>query len=207
MPKTEPTESVGVVARKAGAFGVIEYTELPKEKSEERDPATGGLAYRAANIANHFYTASFLNKIDSFEPLMAFHIARKKIPTIDPSSGSPFKPSKPNGMKLELFVFDVFPFTERLAVLEVERSEEFSPLKNGMDAKTDNAETSRGDLLAQQKRWIESAGGKVEGEGVRVEIGPLVSYAGEGLEALKGLVFKKEGVLKGLGKEELETLA
>jgi UDP-N-acetylglucosamine/UDP-N-acetylgalactosamine diphosphorylase len=206
VPKTEPTESVGVVARKGGAFGVIEYTELPKEKSEQRDPSTGELAYRAANIANHFYTSSFLERIDSFEPLMAFHIARKKIPTIDLTTGSPLKPSKPNGMKLELFVFDVFPFTETLAVLEVERVEEFSPLKNGMDAKTDNAETSRNDLIAQQRRWIEKAGGKVEGE-VKVEISPLVSYAGEGLEALKGVVFKKEGVVESLSKEDLQRLA
>lgn len=205
VPKTIPTESVGVVARRGGAFGVVEYTELPQEKAEQRD-ADGQLSFRAANIANHFYTAEFLERVDSFEPLMAFHIARKKIPTVDLASGAPVKPEKPNGMKLELFVFDVFPFTETLAVLEVERSEEFSPLKNGAGSTSDNAETSRADLLAQQKRWIEAAGATVAA-GAEVEISPLVSYAGEGLAALKGFTFGKGGVVETLNAEALQTFA
>ncbi|CED83573.1 UDP-N-acetylglucosamine pyrophosphorylase [Phaffia rhodozyma] len=173
VPKTEPTESVGVVARKGGRFGVVEYTELPQAKSEQRDP-DGKLSYRAANIVNHFYTTEFLDRIHSIEHLMAFHIARKKIPTVDLQSGKQIAPSSPNGMKLELFVFDVFPFTKELAVLEVERTEEFSPLKNGPGTSSDNAVTSRRDLLAQQKRWVEAVGGVVNAE---VEISPLISYA------------------------------
>lgn len=203
VPKTEPTESVGVVARKGGRFGVVEYTELPQAKAEQRDP-DGKLAYRAANIVNHFYTAAFLDQIHSIEHLMAFHIARKKIPTIDLRTAQPVKPTSPNGMKLELFVFDVFPFTKELAVLEVERTEEFSPLKNGAGTSSDNAVTSRRDLLSQQKRWIEAVGGSVEGE---VEISPLVSYAGEGLEALKGFTFRRGGVLEGLDEESLRSFA
>lgn len=208
VPKTEPTESVGVVARKGGAYGVVEYTELPKIKAEQRDPVTGELSYRAANIANHFYTTAFLNEIDSFEPLMAFHIARKKIPTVNLVTGEQVSPGVPNGMKLELFVFDVFPFTETLAVLEVERVEEFSPLKNGKGSKSDNAETSRTDLLAQQKRWLVAAGATVEGgKEVEVEVSPLVSYAGEGLGDLSGVVFRKGGVVESLEKEALAKFA
>lgn len=204
VPKTEPTESVGVVARKGGAYGVVEYTELPPAKAALRHAATGALAFRAANIANHFYTTAFLGQVESFEPLMAFHIARKKIPTVDLASGAPVKPATPNGMKLELFVFDVFPFTQQFAVLEVERAEEFSPLKNGPGTTTDNQQTSRADLLAQQRRWVERAGATVEGGAVgELEVGPLVSYAGEGLEALAGVVFTKGGVLEGLTAEHL----
>ncbi|KAG8899033.1 UDP-N-acetylglucosamine pyrophosphorylase [Tulasnella sp. 403] len=78
--KTAPTESVGVVALRGSRFSVIEYSEISKEQAEQKDPSSGELAFRAANIANHFYTTDFLKRVESFEENMAFHIARKKIP-------------------------------------------------------------------------------------------------------------------------------
>jgi len=177
--KMQPTEAVGVVAVKGGEFNVVEYSEISKEQSERRCEKTGELAFRAANIANHFYTVDFLKRVESFEEKMVFHIARKKIPHVDLTSGELVKPAKPNGMKLEMFVFDVFPFTERMAVLEVAREEEFSPLKNGPGTGSDDPESSRRDLLAQQKRWLEASGATVK-EGVEIEVSPRVSYAGKG---------------------------
>jgi len=194
VPKTQPEESVGVVARRGSKFSVVEYSEISKEQAERRDPETGELTFRAGNIANHFYTTSFLNKVEEFEEELAFHIARKKIPHVDMKTGESVKPSKPNGMKLELFVFDVFPFTEQFKVLEVDRYEEFSPLKNAPGTGSDDPQTSRRDLLAQHKRFLEAAGATVA-EGVEIEISPLVSYAGEGLESAKGKTFTKSGIV------------
>ena len=122
VPKAHPTESVGVVARRGDKFSVVEYSEISKEQAERRTPA-GELAFRAGNIANHFYTTPFLRSTEAFEDELAFHIARKKIPHVDLATGESVKPAKPNGMKLEMFVFDVFPFTKRFAVLEVARAE------------------------------------------------------------------------------------
>lgn len=193
VKKTNPSESVGVVALKDGKFSVIEYSEIPKALSEEKDK-DGDLLLRAANIANHFYTTSFLSKdVPSFESEMSFHIARKKIPTLD-AEGNSIKPSTPNGMKLELFIFDVFPYCKELTIHEVPRQEEFSPLKNAPNTGSDDPQTSRRDLLAQQKRWLEKAGAQVA-EGVEVEISPLASYSGEGLEGLKGKKFEKSEMI------------
>ncbi|KAL8286540.1 hypothetical protein RQP46_004557 [Phenoliferia psychrophenolica] len=191
VKKTVPTESVGVVALKGGKFGVVEYSEIPSHLAQATD-ANGDLEFRAANIANHFYSLEFLEGVQAFEHAMAFHIARKKIPHVDLSSGQVVKPDKPNGMKLEAFVFDVFPHTKNMAILEVARATDFSPLKNAPGTGSDDAGTSRADLLAEQRRWLEAAGAKVEAE---VELSPLVSYAGEGLEAVKGLVFTKAGIV------------
>ncbi|CAE6512697.1 unnamed protein product [Rhizoctonia solani] len=202
VPKISPTESVGVVARKGGKFGVVEYSEISKEQAERRD-ADGQLSFRAGNIANHFYTTAFLNRVAEFEEQMAFHIARKKIPHVDIKTGESLKPSKPNGMKLELFVFDVFPFTERMAILEVDRKEEFSPLKNAPGTGTDDPQTSRADLLAQQRRFLERAGATVK-DGVEIEISPKASYAGEGLEEVKGKTFSRNGSVENV--HELDTL-
>lgn len=188
VKKTDPAESVGIVAQKNGAFSVVEYSEIPAALSEERDEH-GELLYRAANIANHFYTVDFLAKeVPAFEPKMAYHVARKKIPSVDLATGERVKPDSPNGLKMELFIFDVFPFCDQLAIHEVERQEEFSPLKNASGTASDNPETSRRDLLAQQRRWLEHVGAHVA-DGAHVELSPKLTYAGEGLEPAKGRTF------------------
>lgn len=203
VPKTSPTESVGVIARRGDKFSVVEYSEITKEQAELRNPGTGQLMFNAGNIANHFYTTAFLRSVESFENELAYHIARKKIATIDLKTGEIVKPSKPNGMKLELFVFDVFPFTQRFAVLEVARKEEFSPLKNAPGTGSDDPETSRRDLLDQHRRFLESAGADLK-EDVEIELSPIVTYAGEGLESVKGKTFTKSGYVANI--EELDAL-
>ena len=203
VKKIDPKESVGVVALKGGKWNVIEYSEISRELSEAREEKTGELVYRAANIANHFYNISFLDKIHSLSSNMAYHIARKKIPHIDLSSGKLAKPEKPNGMKLEQFIFDVLPFLHPLtqhALLEVERSNEFSPLKNAPGTGADDPQTSRRDLLQLQKRWLEAAGAKLDGE---VELSPLVTYAGEGLGVVNGKTLKSG---KADNKDDLKKL-
>ncbi|KAK7063960.1 Udp-n-acetylglucosamine diphosphorylase [Favolaschia claudopus] len=202
VPKSYPTESVGVVVQRGHKFSVVEYSEISKEQAERRDE-NGELSFRAGNIVNHFYTTACLNKIEAFEENLAFHIARKKIAHVDLESGESVKPTKPNGMKLEMFVFDVFPYMEHFAVLEVFRNEEFSPLKNAPGTGSDDPDTSRRDLLAQHKRFLEKAGATVQ-EGVEIEISPLVSYAGEGLESVKGKTFTKSGPVGAV--EEFDAL-
>jgi UDP-N-acetylglucosamine/UDP-N-acetylgalactosamine diphosphorylase len=83
-----------------------------------------------------------------------------------------------------------------MAVLEVPRSDEFSPLKNAPGCKDGSSpETSRADILAQQKRFLEAAGAVVNAE---VEVSPLVTYAGEGLEKLKGVTFDSAKIIDNL---------
>lgn len=200
VPKAYPTESVGVVARKGDKYSVVEYSEISTAQAERRDPKTGELAFRAGNIVNHFYTLDFLNEVQSFEEELAFHIARKKIAHVDLTKEVEeiIKPSKPNGMKLEMFVFDVFPFAKHFAVLEVFRGDEFSPLKNAPGTGSDDPDTSRRDLLAQHRRFLENAGATLE-DGVEVELSPLVTYAGEGLESVRGKKYSKSGVVSKVG--------
>ncbi|KAF8314480.1 nucleotide-diphospho-sugar transferase [Clavulina sp. PMI_390] len=215
VPKLSPHESVGVVARKGKVFSVVEYSEITKAQAELKD-ASGQLAFRAANIVNHLFTLNFLENVEEHEKLLAFHIAKKKIPFIEipsssttTSSSTPLptvtKPTSPNGIKLELFVFDVFPFAKQMVVLEVPRAEEFSPLKNAPGTGSDDPETSRRDLIAQGTRYLEAVGATVEGEDTVVELSPLVTYAGEGLESVKGKVFKRSGYVGAV--EEFDALA
>ncbi|CAG8639148.1 9318_t:CDS:2 [Dentiscutata heterogama] len=193
--RIDPHESAGVIALRDGKFIAIGCSEIEPAVAEQRKP-NGQLTYGAASIANHFYTVDFLKHVESFENELEYHIANKKIKHIDINTGELIFPSKPNGMKLELFVSGVFPFTKRMAVLEADRKDEFSPLKNGPNTACDNPETCRRDIINLYVRFVEKAGGTViPGEGdsfdnLSFEISPLVSYSGEGLEKLKGKTIK-----------------
>ncbi|CRK48400.1 hypothetical protein BN1723_007997 [Verticillium longisporum] len=185
------TGSNFAVADKNGKPDVVEYSEIDAATAEAEDPRQKGLLkFRAANIVNHYYSARFLESIPQWAHKLPHHVARKKIPAADLSSGETVKPEKPNGIKLEQFVFDVFPMLplDKFACLEVKREEEFSPLKNARGTGEDDPDTSKADIMAQGKRWVEAAGATVTGEKASdgIEVSPLISYGGEGLEYVKG---------------------
>lgn len=192
VPKAKPEEPVGVVARRDGKYGVVEYSEISQELANLR-LENGKLAFGDANIANHFFSTEFLERVPSFADELEYHIASKKIPYIDITTGECIKPTKPNGVKLERFVFDVFGHSKAFSVLQVDRADEFSPLKNGPGAGVDCPETSRADILKQAERFIQAAGGKCDG--FEIEISPLLSYGGENLTALRGETVKKSSIL------------
>lgn len=201
--KSDPHESVGVIALKNKRWSVVEYSEMPESIASSRS-SNGELTFKSANIANHFYTLEFLKSIESFESKLSYHVANKKIPHIDLKSKQLIKPTQPNGIKLELFIFDVFPFVDSLSLLEVDRSEEFSPLKNAPNTGTDDPQTSRRDLLAQQKRWLEAAGCRFLKPDLEVELSPIVTYSGEGLESTNGKTIKESIYIE--SKENLKNI-
>lgn len=192
VPKVLPTESVGVICLKDGKPSVVEYSEISKAQSEQRDSA-GKLTLNLANIANHFYTTAFLNRIQEFEDKLEYHVAKKAIKYVD-STGTLVTPEGKNGIKLELFIFDILPFSERFVVLETSREDEFSPLKNAPGCVDgDSPDTSRADIIAQHVRYLKNVGGSIghsDGSEIVFEISPLVSYDGEGLESLNGKVIQ-----------------
>ncbi|KAL0490610.1 UDP-N-acetylglucosamine diphosphorylase, partial [Acrasis kona] len=195
VAKRDAHEPVGVFAIKDGDYNVVEYSEITKQMAETIDPETNRLAFNAGNIANFYYKTEFLEYCaDKMEKQEDYHIAKKKIPTVGNTSV--------DGIKLELFNFDVVPLTKKVALLEVARETDFSPLKNSPEAKSDNPQTCRQHLSEINKMYLEQAGAVVEGEvdeknGLYCEISPLVSYEGEGLEALvKGKTIKLPYILE-----------
>jgi len=200
---------VGVICKVNDRYQVVEYSEISTQTAHLTD-AEGELVYSAGNICNHFITTNFLQVLcNNHEHELKHHVAEKKIEYID-DNGVRQKPTKVNGIKLEKFVFDVFPFSTQswthgnFAIWEVMRDEEFSPLKNGEDAKKDTPTTCKRDLLAQHHRWLVEAGAKVKPSGDQdtdnqklpeIEISPLVSCFGEGLEIVKDKQLKEPLVI------------
>ncbi|GAA6232929.1 UDP-N-acetylhexosamine pyrophosphorylase-like protein 1 [Lates japonicus] len=223
VEKAYPAEPVGVVCRVQGISQVVEYSEMQQETAELRGPG-GELVYSAGNICNHFFTRAFLQDVaENFQGQLKQHVAIKKVPFVD-TYGNQVKPTKPNGIKMEKFVFDVFPFSRKFVAFEVLREDEFSPLKNADGAATDSPTTARNSLMAQHCRWVLAAGAKLLDEhgnilppkaGVlaadnspaQCEISPLVSYFGEGLEPLlRGRTLPTPFILDEKLAKELQAL-
>jgi UDP-N-acetylglucosamine/UDP-N-acetylgalactosamine diphosphorylase len=193
--KSNPHEKVGVIAERNGRPCIVEYSEISKEMAEQTD-ADGRLVYGAGNICNHFYTVTFLR--DTILPNMGnlYHVAHKKIPYYDAALDKTVTPESNNGIKLETFIFDVFPLAQNMAVMDVEREEEFAPVKNEPGSHCDSPDTARTMMSELAKRWVRAAGGTLLAGGddddddaptknsLVCEISPLTSYSGEGLEAL-----------------------
>ncbi|XP_041666186.1 UDP-N-acetylhexosamine pyrophosphorylase-like protein 1 [Cheilinus undulatus] len=222
VEKACPAEPVGVVCRVQGVTQVVEYSEIRPETSELRGPG-GELVFSAGNICNHFFTRAFLQDVaEKFKDQLKQHVALKKVPFVD-SCGNHVKPAKPNGIKMEKFVFDVFPFSRNFVAFEVVREEEFSPLKNADGAPSDSPTTARNSLLKQHCRWAAAAGATLtDGHENNVstadsvsagdvppapcEISPLVSYFGEGLEPLlNGRTLQTPFILDEKKAKELQT--
>lgn len=116
-------EKIGVFAMDSTKIIVAEYSELPKDNA----------AFVNANIANHLFSTEFVEEMTKKE--LPIHLAEKKIPAAE---------GMVEGFKLEKFVFDALPFANNPMVMIVERSNEFSPLKNATGA--DSPQTCADDL-------------------------------------------------------------
>lgn len=163
--KEQPGEKVGVLAAVDGRCAIIEYSDMPGAMAAERD-ASGVLAFRAGNPAIHIFDVGFLRRVTTSG--LAYHIARKKVPYLDPASGQTVAPTAENALKFELFIFDALPLADRWLAMETRREEEFAPLKNATGA--DSPDTARAAMIRLHSGWLEAAG--VQPPEV-VEISPL----------------------------------
>jgi UDP-N-acetylglucosamine/UDP-N-acetylgalactosamine diphosphorylase len=152
--KTGPKEKVGNFCLVDGRVTVIEYSDLPDELAEKRNP-DGSLGFKLGSIAIHIISRRFVEKLSAEGFSLPLHKAVKKIPHIN-RDGKPVEPDKPNGIKLESFVFDALPLASKSIILQTLRSREFAPTKNATGV--DSVETTKQMMVARAADWLESAG-------------------------------------------------
>ncbi|MDR2439628.1 MAG: UDPGP type 1 family protein [Planctomycetaceae bacterium] len=194
--KRFPTDKVGNIVEVDGRLYVIEYSDLPEEIARQTN-SNGSLKIWAGSIAVHIFNTALLDRTSKIATSLPFHIARKKVPFVDISSGEQIKPEKENAIKFERFIFDLLPSAENAVVVEVDPPNHYAPLKNALGSLTDSPETVKHDLSAMYSDWLRNAGAVVITE-TPVEISPLFADSPEYLKQKikKGTVFDKPTYLQ-----------
>jgi len=174
IPKSHDKEKVGVFVLGDATLTVIEYSDLPDELATRKN-TEGSRMFDAGSIAIHIISRDFAERITDGDLQLPYHRAVKKVPFVD-ESGRRIEPEKPNGVKLEQFVFDAIPLATNPIVVETVRDEEFSPVKN--ESGPDSPDTCRRDLIQRAIRWLERADVYVGNDNTSgslppVEISPL----------------------------------
>ena len=152
--KTHDRERVGNVCVRNGSVVVIEYSNFPENLAREVN-SDGSRKFDVGNLAIHLLDVSFLDRIISQRFELPYHRAKKTVTCMD-EKGFLRTPGKPNAVKLETFVFDAIPHARNPLLLEVDRAEEFSPVKNAKGE--DSVETAVRHQIYRAVRWLEAAG-------------------------------------------------
>ncbi|KAL8274721.1 hypothetical protein Esti_001436 [Eimeria stiedai] len=235
QPQQEQQHQEG--GRWAGAVvEYSEMPKRLSEEASEGD--SSGSSYAWGNVCMHYFSLSFVEAVAAHADVLRsrYHLAKKRIPELrllqgtplgapqgspqegpqrisssdegDPARWGVVPPETPNGWKLELFIFDVFPLVDRVLCLEVDRDEEFAPIKcSNPKAKQNVSSKAEGELdmscvapdtpedaqyrmSSLHAKWVEAATGKQlpfrssgSKKHIFCEISPSRSYEGEGLDA------------------------
>jgi UDP-N-acetylglucosamine/UDP-N-acetylgalactosamine diphosphorylase len=175
VEKRSAGEKVGVLGRIDGRMGCIEYSDLPSELLEARDER-GRLLFGAGNIALHALAVDFVADLTEGELKLPWHLARKTMKVWEDGAEREVA-----GVKFETFVFDALARSGASVTLEVERTREFSPVKNREGE--DSPDSTRADLARLHSAWVRAAGlgaPPVDERGLpRVEVCPLLAQSEE----------------------------
>jgi len=170
VAKQDPFDRVGNVVMVDGKLQIIEYSDLPDDAAEQRDP-DGSLNIWAGSIAVHVFDVAFLERVARQADALPFHQARKKVAYAD-VDGTVHEPEQPNAIKFERFIFDLLPWARNAIVVEGDPAEVFAPVKNADGAGSDTPTLTREAMIRLHAKWLRQAGVTI-GDEVAVEISPL----------------------------------
>jgi UDP-N-acetylglucosamine/UDP-N-acetylgalactosamine diphosphorylase len=167
LQKSYPEERTGVFVKYSNnTLGIVEYSDMPKEKA-------GDILYSAANPAIHLFNIRFISKLtDSGRVNLPYHTAKKKIAGMVEGEVKEF-----DGYKFEQFVFDALPLTDKNVILEILRGEEFAPVKNASGQ--DSPDSAKELMTALNRQWLKSRGIAIPDKVRSIEISPLAALSPE----------------------------
>ena len=130
--KNGPHERVGVICKRDGKVGVIEYSEMPTEMAEALEE-DGDLKFGESHIMCNLFSIDILKTLANVT--LPYHKAHKKNSYLDENCNL-VVPDEPNSYKFEMFIFDSFNYVSDIAILRGTREVDFAPVKNkdGVDS-------------------------------------------------------------------------
>ncbi|KAL4437630.1 hypothetical protein ABPG74_017868 [Tetrahymena malaccensis] len=188
--KRNAAESVGIHVLRDKKFSIMEYSDMTEAQKNKVD-ANGKLVYDKSFLCNFFCSIDFLNRIINDEhakkELFQYHLANKQVAYYDVDQKQVVKPAEKNAYKFELFIFDSFPLAKTFCLMEINREEQFAPIKNSVTGSPqDNPRTAVEQLAKLHQKWLINAGYtfdyQASWENV-VEVDPKISYYGENIPA------------------------
>jgi len=200
IEKKHSQEAAGVFLLYKNKPYMLDYGDIPKEISEEKDE-NGKLKYRAANMLSYLLSLDLLNDIlhdqsnlNTFSNL--YHNAVKRILGYDVNEG---KIKEQVIIKFELFLNTIFEFNpdnKPFILFEAKREEEFSPVKSN-EGKENTPATCRKIMSNLFFSWLINSGAEIKDdhnnkimldelkENYLIEVDFKISYCGENLSFLK----------------------
>ena len=113
------------------------------------------MRFSFGSIAIHLINRTFIQKLCGETvrggDRLTYHGALKPVSFTD-ETGNKVNPVKPNALKAETFVFDALPLAKNPLVVEIDRKEEFAPIKNAQGI--DSFESSCKLQLSRARNWL-----------------------------------------------------
>jgi UDP-N-acetylglucosamine/UDP-N-acetylgalactosamine diphosphorylase len=184
IQRTDPDEELADFCTFNSSVAVVRLCDMPEEERGRRLP-DGALAFSAAHTGVHAFSVDFLRHLNRERFHLPFRGVALATPCMD-KRGRAIRPSEPNSIRFQSFIFDVLKSARRTIILQVKRSDEFSPIKNTSGA--NSPQTAQRDLSNLYARWIREAGAgpeRLNGEDeafAAVEISPLYALDAEDLK-------------------------
>lgn len=187
VDKRSPEEKVGLHVLNNGKVEVCEYSEMPEQYKNERDEQSK-LRFRHSFMATYFVQTEFLDRITSDQQTLAafnskYHLAEKKIAQYDRQQKKTVPATKNTGIKFELFCFDCFDLAKTFGLFQIDREEEFAPVKNATGE--DSPESARLLISRLHFKWLSKhlkIAGEANSSDKLCEINCKLTYDGEALE-------------------------
>lgn len=180
-------EKVGVYVSLDGKDTILEYSDFGGTHMSALDDV-GSIRYWAGNTAIHILNLAFIKTLNDKGFALPYHCANKEVKIVRPDGSS----KAVDVWKFESFVFDAIPLAARTCCMEVDRAEEFSPVKN--KSGSDSPMTARKSMVSLHKNWLRDAGVNVP-SGLKVEVSPLFALDKE------ELIIKLRGTIQSITKD------
>lgn len=124
--KEMPENKSWIFALKHKKPCIVDCENFTEELSQIVDKK-GNYLYRETNMLAHIFSLNALKKMSNIK--LPYHRAFRKNAFVN-SEGMKEVPSSPNVYKFEQFVFDAFSHFDKIALLRVNKDEEFAPIKD-----------------------------------------------------------------------------